>query len=447
MTTPLDVQTECRAHFPALQGGYIFADNAGGSQCLKDVVDRISDYLLNSNAQLGADYSVSVISTKRATVDPQKSAAVLFNAESPEEISFGSSSTMLVENLARAMGPQINEGDEFIVSFADHETNIGPWVRLASRAKATLIPWQARPVSPNDNPFHVELSLDDLKGLITSKTRIVAFTACSNILGAWTRPKEVAALIRRVAREKGARKVEICVDCVAYAPHRRIDVRDWDVEYAFFSYYKVYSPHVSVLYSRKSSLDNSLTSLSHYFLKDYTAGYLKLQPGGPGYEVPYGTTGVLPYLLSLAGSVGVGDRSESELLDGAFQRIAAHEEDLMKPIIGFLLSEEAKKAGVRIVGPESANKQVRAPTISFVVVGQDGKTKRLHSKDVVAEFDSQGGIGIRYGYFYSHRLLSRPDFGTDPNDGVIRVSLLHYNTIEEVQKIADILKRLIVSSN
>ncbi|KAG8894775.1 hypothetical protein FRC00_008476, partial [Tulasnella sp. 408] len=387
MTTPLDVQTECRTHFPALKDGYIFADNAGGSQCLKDVADRIYDYLLNSNVQLGANYSVSVVSTERATVDPQKAAAVLFNAASPEEISFGSSSTMLVENLARAMEPQINEGDEFIVSFADHEANVGPWVRLASRTKATLIPWQARPVSPNDNPYHVELSLDDLKDLITSKTRLVAFTACSNILGAWTRPKEVAALVRRVAREKGTKMVEICVDCVAYAPHRRIDVRDWDVEYAFFSYYKVYGPHVSVLYSRKSSLDNSLTSLSHYFLKDY----LKIQPGGPGYEVPYGTTGVLPYLLSLAGSGGVGDRSESELLNEAFRRIAAHEENLMKPIIGFLLSEEAKKAGVRIVGPESADKEVRAPTISFVVVGQDGKTKRLQSKDVVAEFDSQGG--------------------------------------------------------
>ncbi|KIO34167.1 hypothetical protein M407DRAFT_17074 [Tulasnella calospora MUT 4182] len=443
MTTPLDVQTECRAHFTALQDGYIFADNGGGSQCLKDVADRIYDYLLHSNVQLGGNYSVSVISTKRARVDPQKSAAVLFNAESPEEISFGSSSTMLVENLARAMEPQINEGDEFIVSFADHETNIGPWVRLASRAKATLVPWQARPVSPNDNPFHVELSLDDLKDLITSKTRIVAFTACSNVLGAWTHPKEIAALVRKVGRERGTKKVEICVDCVGYAPHRRIDVRDWDVDFAFFSYYKFYGPHVAALYSRRSSLDNSLTSLSHYFLKDEE----KLEPGGCGYEVPYGTTGVLPYLLSLAGSVGVGDRSEIELLDEAFRRIAAHEEDLMKPIIGFLLSEEAKKAGVRIVGPESANVQVRAPTISFVVVGQDGKTKRLQSKDVVAEFDSQGGIGIRYGYFYSHRLLSRPDFGIDPNDGVVRVSLLHYNTIEEVQKIVEILKRLLVSSN
>lgn len=81
--------------------------------------------------------------------------------------------------------------------------------------------------------------MDDLKDLITSKTRLVAFTACSNILGAWTHPKEIAALVRKVGAEKGAKKIEICVDCVGYAPHRRIDVRDWDVEYAFLSFYKV----------------------------------------------------------------------------------------------------------------------------------------------------------------------------------------------------------------
>ncbi|KAG8966006.1 hypothetical protein FRC05_002926 [Tulasnella sp. 425] len=443
LTTPLDVQTECRAHFPSLQSGFIFADNGGGSQCLKDVADRIYDYLLNSNVQFGAGYSVSIVSTKRGTVDPQKAAAVLFNAASPEEISFGGSSTILIENLAHAMEPLVNEGDEFIVSFADHETNVGPWVRLASHGKAILVPWQPRPVSPNDNPYNVALSMDDLKDLITSKTRLVAFTACSNILGAWTHPKEIAALVRKVGAEKGAKKIEICVDCVGYAPHRRIDVRDWDVEYAFFSYYKFYGPHIGVLYTRKSSLDNSLTSLAHYFLKDHE----KLEPGGPGYEVTYGTTGVLPYLLSLAGNSGLEGKSDGELLDVAYQRIAAHEEELMKPIFDFLLSEEAKKAGVRIVGPESGKVEVRAPTISFVVVGPDGKTKRLQSKDVVAKVHSQPGIGIRYGYHYSHRLLARPDLGDDPADGVIRVSLLHYNTTEEVQKIVDILNGIIVSPN
>ncbi|KAG8897004.1 hypothetical protein FRC00_004940, partial [Tulasnella sp. 408] len=236
---------------------------------------------------------------------------------------------MLVENLPRAMEPQINEGDEFIVSFTDHEANVGSWSRLTT----IHIMWSSA------------ASLDDLKDPIISQTLIVAFTACSNILGAWTRPKEVATLVRRVARQKDTKKSQ-----------------------AFFR------------------------QLSHFPIALFSQVYLKLQLGGPGYEVTYGTTGVPPYLPSLAGNVGVGDRSESELLNEAFRRIAAHEENLMKPIIGFLLSEEVKKAGVRIVGPESADEEVRAPTISFVVVGQDGKTKRLQSTDVVAESDYRGGL-------------------------------------------------------
>lgn len=122
--------------------------------------------------------------------------------------------------------------------------NIGPWVRLAERrqgAGVRLVPWQARvPAdSKSDNPFAVALQFADLTDLITSKTRIVTFTACSNILGKFNDPKEVVAHIRKIAKEKGARKVEVCIDCVAFAPHRQIDVKTWDADYVFFSYYKV----------------------------------------------------------------------------------------------------------------------------------------------------------------------------------------------------------------
>lgn len=136
------------------------------------------------------------------------------------------------------------------------------------------------------------------------------------------------------------------------------------------------------MYSRQAALDN-LTSLAHYFLN-----YGKLQPGGPGYEIPYGTTGVLPYLLRLGEPASSTDDSEFEKLKVAFSRIAVHEQRLMEPLIAYLISKW--DAGVRIVGPASSTG--RAPTISFVVVGEDGKTKRLQSKDIVAKFDSIGNV-------------------------------------------------------
>ncbi|KAG8854892.1 hypothetical protein FRB96_007292 [Tulasnella sp. 330] len=435
--TLLAVENDCRPKFPSLKDGYIFADNAGGSQCLKDVADRIYDYLINTNVQLGADYSVSVTATTRTMVDGPTSTMKLVNASSKDEIFFGSASTMLVENLARAIEGDVLDGEELVVSFADHETNIGPWVRLAERRGVTLVPWHARLPDSNastKNPFAVALQLSDLDSLITSKTRLVSFTACSNILGQLMDLKAVIAHIRALAKAKGARKIEVCVDCVAYAPHRQIDVRAWDVDYVFFSYYKVYGPHTSIMYARQASLDNSLTSLAHYFLKGY-----QLSPGGVGYELTYGCTGVLPYFVQLGGG-DITAGKEMEHLKVSFNRIAAHEQLLMEPLIAFLLSQY--KAGVRIVGPESDRSSIRAPTISFIVVGEDGETKRLQSKDVVAKFDALGDIGIRYGHFYSYRLLSGlPKM--DPNDGIIRISLVHYNTVQEVERIIDVLKTVL----
>lgn len=116
---PLDVDF-ARSNFPALKSGYIFADNAGGSQAAKEAVDRISDYLLNTNVQLGADYSVSVESSRRVYSDGPIAAVKLLNANSPDEIVFGASSTLNLENLARGLESGVRPGDEFIVT-GEHE--------------------------------------------------------------------------------------------------------------------------------------------------------------------------------------------------------------------------------------------------------------------------------------------------------------------------------------
>lgn len=118
--------------------------------------------------------------------------------------------------------------------------NAGPWKKLAARKGLTIKFWHAtqNPESPN-NPYSVGYRLETLLPLITTKTRLVAFTACSNLLGSVVPVKEVVKAIKAKAAEVGARKVETSVDCVAYAPHRRVDVQDWDVDYAFLSVYKV----------------------------------------------------------------------------------------------------------------------------------------------------------------------------------------------------------------
>lgn len=404
---------------------YIFADNAGGSQCLTSVVDRISDYLLNTNVQLGADYSVSVTSTKRVD-DGSEAVKELFGAESKDEIAFGSSSTMLAENLARALDGDIQDGEEIIVT-GEHEANGGPWKKLAKRRGLTVKTWAARTSTPDDpNPYAVSLHISDLLPLITSKTRLITFTGCSNILGSIVPIKEVIEAARAKGAELGVRKLEFSVDCVAYAPHRRIDVKDWDVDYCFFSMYKVYGPHISVLYTRSQSLKTSLTPLTHHFLNVNDISY-KIQPGGPGYELVYGCTAIPPYIKSLA---------PEGTLEAGFAAIAAHEQVLVEKLLEYLKGKFDR--GVRIVGEEGSGPD-RAPTISFVVVGQ----KAIPSKEVVKVFDQKGGIGIRWGHFYAYTLVDELKPKLDVSDGVVRISLVHYNTVEEVETIISILEEVL----
>ncbi|KAI0349357.1 PLP-dependent transferase [Trametes cingulata] len=420
-----------RAAFPALASGFLFADNAGGSQCLADVAARISDYLLNTNVQLGADYPVSVTSTNRVAQGAE-AARELFNAQSVDEVVFGSSSTMLVENLARAIEQDIKEGDEIIIT-GEHESNAGPWKRLAARTGAVLKLWPATPLAQHpDNPYAVGLQLPALLPLVSPKTRLVAFTACSNILGSVVPVQEVVAAVRAAARERGARKVEFCVDCVAYAPHRRMDVRMWDVEYCYFSFYKVYGPHTSALYVRLAALTHSLSSLAHHFLTPAVhAKPYKLQPGGPGYELVYGCTGVPPYLRALAGA-GEGEGA----LEAAWDAVQRQEQALLEPLLAYLRGR--RERGVRVVGEEKPG-EGRVPTVSFVVVGE----RAMRSRDVVRAFDAKGDVGIRYGHFYAYTLVDGLRPKLDVEDGVVRISLVHYNTVEEVRRIIEILDEVL----
>ena len=116
--------------------------------------------------------------------------------------------------------------------------NVGPWKNLAARRGAIVKCWKATPTDP-ENPYSIKLKIEELLPLISSKTRLVAFTACSNILGSIVPVKEVVKAVREEAKAKGAKKVEISIDCVAYAPHRLMDVQDWDVDFCVFSFYKV----------------------------------------------------------------------------------------------------------------------------------------------------------------------------------------------------------------
>lgn len=400
-----------RKQFPALSREWVFMDNAGGTQTLQQVADRIQDYLLNTNVQLGASYDVSQISTKRVDKGTQ-GMAQLINAKDKCEVILGPSSSMLLKILSLSLGEVFRPGDEVIVTNCDHEANITPWRSLEKR-DIHIKEWKL-------NPETMDLHLEDLKALMTEKTRLVALTHMSNILGTINPIKKIASFVH----EWGAM---ICVDGVAYAPHRLVDVQELDVDFYAFSFYKVYGPHYSLLYGKKSHLEN-MPGINHYFLEDEIP--YKFQPGNVNYELSYGLLGVTDYFTEFArvhsnGKPPAGIKPSAAV---AYNCFAEHEEVLSARLLDYLNS----KPNVRIIGKKESDRSLRAPTISFII-------DNVKSSSITLEVDKHQ-IGIRYGDFYARRLIEY--LGLAPQDGVIRVSMVHYNTSEEADRLIKVFETL-----
>ncbi|MFT6302977.1 MAG: cysteine desulfurase family protein (TIGR01976 family) [Granulosicoccus sp.] len=400
-TNKIDVEF-VQKQFPGLAANWVFFDNAGGSQILKGAVDRITEFLFERNVQTGGSYAISQ-SAASGLMEGRMAAQALVNASRPEEIVFGPSSTMLMQSLAAAMRGQLSSGDEIVVSTADHESNIGPWDRLREYG-IKVKHWTL------DHDSY-SLRLQDLEPLMSDRTRLVCVHHVSNILGSINPIKDIASFVH----QRGA---QICVDGVAYAAHRAIDVQDWDVDYYIFSLYKCYGPHTAVMYG-KYDLLSELDSLYHYFYgKDKVPG--KLEPGNPNYELAYSTVGIVDYFVALGEHHGATGSRRDKLV-AAYKAITAHEDALTERLLTYLNARN----DCRVIGVNTNKNSSRVPTIAFKFEGQDS--------GAVARAMDDHGIAIRFGDFHSRRLVE--ELGEDGDNGVIRVSMLHYNTIEQVDRL------------
>ena len=398
----LDVQF-VRSQFPALSDGWAYFDNAGGSQVLKSVAERISEYLLTTSVQTGASYEPSLRASARLA-EARAKMALFIGARRPEEIVFGHSTTVLIRFLATAMAGQLSPGDEIVVTDFDHESNIGPWLMLEERGISIKV-W-------NINPDAREPEMEDLGNLMTERTRLVCVTHASNILGTINPVREIADFVH-------ARGAKLCVDGVAYAPHRALDMQSIDADYYVFSLYKVYGPHLAVMYG-KYDLLAELDGLYHYFYgKDKVPG--KLEPGNPNYELAWGSTAIVDYFEQLGGGSG------RESVEAAFGDIARHEAAIGERLLSWL----RQRNDVDIVGQRSGDQSVRVPTISF----------RFRDKpnEQIIEATDRARIGIRHGDFHSRRLSETLRLAPS---GVLRVSLVHYNSTEEVDRLVTQLEAI-----
>ncbi len=394
--------TLIRSEFPALSDGFIYLDNAGGSQVLRRVADRVHEYLTTSSVQLGASYAASQRAGAKV-LKARRAVAELINAPNDDEVVMGGSTTSLMFQLIQAILPSVQAGDEVILTNTDHEANIGAWLRLqAAGAKVSF--W-------NINPETLELDLETLAKLITPKTRWVAMTHASNVLGTINPVAEIARLVH-------AAGAQLCVDAVAYAPHRLVDVQTSGADLYVFSFYKVFGPHYAVLWGRRELL-LQLASLNHYFIGNDVLPY-KLQPGNVNYELSYGCIGIQDYLVNVGTQLGHTGTARQKM-QASFDAFERHENALAETLLVYLLT----KPQVQIVGLPTTAGQRRMPTISFIVRG-------TASRRLVEAMDKHG-IGIRFGDFYAKRLIE--SLGLAPQGGVVRVSIAHYNTAHEISRL------------
>ncbi|KAF9870011.1 aminotransferase class-v [Colletotrichum karsti] len=390
MSSQIDIAAT-RAKFPALAQDQVFFDNAGGSQTLGSVIDTIRDYLSQTNVQLGASYKVGQRSTALYG-DGYQAGAKYINA-SPDEIVFGASTTQLCRNLSHTLS--FDKADEIIVSAVDHEANIASWVDLASRQDLVLKWWKP------DSATNPKLTVENLKPLLSQKTRLVTLTHASNILGTI---HDVAAVASAV--HENTPKGLVCVDGVAYAPHRPIDVKALGIDFYAFSWYKVYGPHTAMLYASRKAQDEHMRSLGHFFNQSETLEG-KLGLAGGSYELVSAVPKVLEYLGT----------PQSEGWSGKIEQ----ERQLQSTLLEYLNG----RGDVTIYGESDAGTERRVPTISF-------RVKEWSAKELVTAVEKDTDFGFRWGHFYSYRLL-KDILGLDPADGIVRVSMVHYNSLDEIK--------------
>jgi cysteine desulfurase family protein (TIGR01976 family) len=401
-----------RKQFPAFSEPSLkhFAhfENAGGSFACGPMIESLHHYYRASKVQPNYCFEPSHTAgeeMKRA----RKRMAHWLNVEE-DEVHFGASTSQNTYVLAQALRQHLQPGDEIIVTNQDHEANVGVWRRLED-AGMVIHEWRIDPDS-------AELNGADLDKLLNERTRVVAFTHCSNIVGSMHPVREWSEKIRSA----GAMSI---VDGVSFAGHGLPDLAALGADVYLFSLYKVYGPHLGVMAMRRD-INKRLPNQGHFFnTHDPTS---RFTPAGPDHAQIVSVNGVIDYFEKVYehhfGAQEVSAVSKTNKVRALFQHAERHN---LQPLLDFL----SQRKNVRLIGKDQTKK--RAPTVSFTVEGRDPQE--------VAKALAQRNIGIGNGHCYAYRLIEA--LGIPLERGVVRTSFVHYTRQEEVQRLLGALDEIL----
>ncbi len=402
-----------RSQFPAFKDplckDWSFFENAGGSYVPQQVIDQLNKFMVSTKVQPYAEYPMSKIAGNNMDKATEVFAEMI-NANK-KEIIIGGSTSINLYVLSNALKYLIRPGDEVIVTNQDHEANISPWRRL-KEVGAIIKEWKI-------NPKTGELEIETLENLLTEKTKILAVTHCSNIVGSVNDLKKIT----KIAHKKN---VIVIGDGVSYAPHGFPDVKELGVDFYTFSLYKTYGPHLALLYGKENIL-KKLPNQNHEFLEGsypYT-----INPGGPNHEELTSLIGINQYFNQFYNHHFAQDnKNQREKISKINDLISKHEEKIANPLLDYL----SNRNDIKIIGKNKIEAKNRAPTISFY-------SKKISSKNISKHL-VKNGIATRNDNFYAWRCLKA--LGIDTEDGVVRTSIVHYNSKEDITHLIEVLKNI-----
>lgn len=403
MTFPIDA---VRARFPALHvtdGGFprVYFDAPGGTQACADAIRAMTEHLSSGTANSGGTFATS-IATDAVSAEAHHAAADLLNAR-VEEIASGPNMTTLTFAVSRALARDWGEGDELVLTRLDHDANVAPWLAVAADRGMT-VRWL------DFDPATGRLRLEELPGLLSERTRLVAVAGASNALGT---VNDLPAIVAAVRSRSDAL---VFVDAVQLAPHAPIDVAALGTDLLACSPYKFFGPHLGILWCRADLAER----IHAYKVRPAGAeGAHRFETGTPSFEAQAGLTATIDYLAWLGGEVAPDAATRRARVVAALDAATAYERELGERLLAGL----ARLNSVRLYGPDTMD--ARVPTFAFTVEG--------HHPDSVAEHLARRGIFAWSGHFYAVEVIAR--LGLEAAGGLVRVGLCHYNTAEEVDRL------------
>ena len=407
-TLDLDFVRSCFPAFsePSLKG-FAHMENAGGSYACRQVIEQLDGFYRRNKVQPYAAYPASAEGGRQ--MDNAKNRLAGWLNVGKDELHFGPSTSNNTYVLAQALRQELSPGDEVVVTNQDHEANIGAWSRLEDEG-IVIREWKV-------DPDTAELHPVDLEALLNERTRAVAFTHCSNIVASINPVREITDLVH----EAGALAI---VDGVSFCPHGMPDLQCLGADVYLFSLYKVYGPHLGAMYLRRE-LNADLPYQGHFFNAGNPA--YRFTPAGPDHAQIAAVNGVVDYMEALHDHHFGRTADTSAKATAVRSLLRERETELQQPLLDYLNGHEK----TRLVGKTRA--AVRAPTVAFTADG--------HQSKQIATDLAKYGIGAGAGDFYAYRLIEF--LGYDMEDGVVRVSFVHYTSPEEITQLIEALDQIL----